>query len=1083
MLLRSKSCAWFLALVFLIGGWSVATLRFDTQFLQVLPAQLSSVRGLADFARAASGRDTFYVVVDPAIAEEERARILAQVRPALAKIPRVARLEAPGEEVFGRPGVFAAWMLANAPPSVFLSALKAFDFSRMQRTLKGVPERLRGVLDPLELMRVQADPLGIFDAFEGLSAAMERVPDGLNSSFLIGQNARPEEGTAGDCLLLDALEKTAREALEEGDWAHIRFTGDGIFNAQISRQTRADVNVMIGVGVFLLAVAFYLFYRTLAPLPWIFFFQLVTMLCSLIAARWVFGQLNVISVGFGSILLGVGMDYHILVYHHYGSPGRGDAEGWATLRRSIWFSAAVTAASFFLLGFSSFPGLRQMALLVGTGLLSTALCATWLLKKVMAANPPEAPPVVFSASGILAGWIVRHGRWLRWVAGLGVVVLLVSRPWSQGRAFYDADTETLQPTGISAFEGHTWLRKHDPTAESSVYFLRAARAQDLLAFVRHAQGDVVGRLATIQTWGIPEGENLRENLRAWRTDVPESVRRVFSESGLGDEWSGATLEFVDTLQAAARGDETVFDLARRAMAMQSGQDGKGFYALARVGRDEDARAWESYARERAAQVEFVPVSWSALKSEVTQVAQREFVVLAALMLVAVVVLCWAAQRSMRLVLLNVLALGLSLMIFILLLRATDTALTPLTLVSLPLLLGLVIDYSLHLLIALEARRGDLVDTFHHLAAPVLLTGLSAGVGFGAPMITNQPAMRNFGLVMDLGILSAVSACLILLPPFYAWLRPSGDYRNRFFYRALYTPLGFRVILWGWRWLGGWVCRRVARMIGLGYALTHRKTVESVRANLRLVHPEISGFKDACALFMNQAEAFTQYGRLAMGAPEDVLNLIGEAAGLEHLKGVLARGEGCLLVTGHFGFFEFGGLLLSKMGFPVTAITMPEPSPALTEWREQFRLRWGVETIVIGEGAFAALDVVRAIHRKRFVALLVDRPMDNQWVCVDMPHGRVRFSTGPALVALLAKCPVVPVGIVQQSDGRFGMIATGLIEPRWLPEGREASLAELTRRIGEQLLPLFEKHPKQWYHFHSLAVGDGDGNTEQAPRQT
>ena len=164
-----------------------------------------------------------------------------------------------------------------------------------------------------------------------------------------------------------------------------------------------------------------------------------------------------------------------------------------------------------------------------------------------------------------------------------------------------------------------------------------------------------------------------------------------------------------------------------------------------------------------------------------------------------------------------------------------------------------------------------------------------------------------------------------------------------------------------------------------------------------------------------------------------------------------------------------------MGFPVTAITMPEPSSALTEWRAQFRRRWGVETIVIGDGSFAALDVVRAINQKRFVALMADRPMDAQSVPVDLPHGRMVFSTGPALVALLAQCPVVPVGIVQQPDGRFEMIATGIIRPEWLPEGRAASLEALTRRIAGQLLPLFLAHPTQWYHFHPLADEVRDGS--------
>jgi predicted RND superfamily exporter protein len=88
------------------------------------------------------------------------------------------------------------------------------------------------------------------------------------------------------------------------------------------------------------------------------------------------------------------------------------------------------------------------------------------------------------------------------------------------------------------------------------------------------------------------------------------------------------------------------------------------------------------------------------------------------------------------------------------------------------LIGLAIDYSLHILMALEHERGDLHRTYDHLAAPVVLTGLSASIGFGVPMLTNQPALQNFALVMDLGVVSSVVACLVFLPCIYRLCRPA-----------------------------------------------------------------------------------------------------------------------------------------------------------------------------------------------------------------------------------------------------------------------------------------------------------------------
>ena len=156
------------------------------------------------------------------------------------------------------------------------------------------------------------------------------------------------------------------------------------------------------------------------------------------------------------------------------------------------------------------------------------------------------------------------------------------------------------------------------------------------------------------------------------------------------------------------------------------------------------------------------MSWVTLKDELNQIALADLRRLSVWVLAAIFVLCAIAQRSLRMVLLNFAALGLSFLLFGALLVVTGVALSPLSLLCVPLLIGLCIDYSLHVLMALEHQR-DYGHLYAHIGAPILLTGLASCIGFGVPMLTSQPALQNFGLVMDLGIIAAVGACLFLLP--------------------------------------------------------------------------------------------------------------------------------------------------------------------------------------------------------------------------------------------------------------------------------------------------------------------------------
>lgn len=1054
-LLRSLPGTLFLAVLGLAGLWAALTIRFETELLPVLPRDLPSVRGLAEFSRLAAGENEVFAVADPALPAEERRRSLDLAAAAWRGVPDVAGVTTPGGEAADQAGALAAWMLLHADTDHFRQVVAALEPASVQQRLAALPSRLAGAVDPVEIARAQIDPLGLLP--EDWDAA-----DGPDAGLLIITPAAPLADSTADAAFVDTL----RATLPAEAAGRVLLTGRPVFNADISRQMRGDIILMVAAAAVLLVAAFWLFYRTLRPLGWIMFLQFFALLAGLAAARLLFGSLNVISIGFASILLGVGMDYSILVYHHFGSPHRDAPSVWRTLRRAIWFSAAVTAAAFYFLALTSFPALQELGVLVGTGLIASALLATWPLRLVLAARPPQTPPVLFRASRGAAGFVQRHRGLLAGASLALALSIFWLRPWSPASGFYEPGLDRLRPIGSEAYTAQEWLQQLDPAARDAVYVLRGSDYDSLrtaaaalgAAFPGTDPADLVAR--------IPSATVREKNLRHWPAETGPRLDGAFARAGLGGAWSASTLQFANALDAAARGSDEAFSSLPPLLRTTAGADARGAYAIVRLPGAADSPL--PVGGLPATTAEILPVSWIALTSEVTALAQRDFVRLGLAILAAIIVLCALAQRSFRMVVLNLWALVLSAGLFLWMLRLTGTSLSPLALISLPLLVGLVVDYSLHVLMALRNQHGDLGKTYDHLAAPILLTGISACIGFGAPALTGQPALQNFGLVMDFGIIAAVTAGLLLLPAFFP--RPAGDdYRHRGFYRFFYRRRGFEWILLGWQLLGRRGAWLISRSLGLFYALTHPATVRAVRDNLALLDPARSSFGSACRLFMNQAENFSTYGRLSQRPTSDVVDLLGFRQGFEHLQRARDGGRGCLLVTGHLGFFELGGLVMAQLGFPMTALTLPEPSTALTEWRAGFRARWGVKTIVVGNDSFSVLEIVRSLQQGAFVASLADRPYDGNSVPVDLPHGRIRFSTGPVLLALLAGCPIVPVGITRQADGLYHIEARAYIMPRWQPAGRTATLEHYTREVAGALVPLFAAYPEQWYHFAPLRV--------------
>jgi KDO2-lipid IV(A) lauroyltransferase len=296
----------------------------------------------------------------------------------------------------------------------------------------------------------------------------------------------------------------------------------------------------------------------------------------------------------------------------------------------------------------------------------------------------------------------------------------------------------------------------------------------------------------------------------------------------------------------------------------------------------------------------------------------------------------------------------------------------------------------------------------------------------------------------------------------------GDYRSRAFYKILYTSGGLEAAVAARRALGRSLSRGLARLIGAGYAATHPRTLAQVRKNIALLDLKKATPRAAAAVCIHQALNFADYAELAVRDVRHPLEILGAKSGLEHIDSALADGNGCILATGHFGFFELGGMVMSAMGRRIVVLTLAEHNEALTRWRADFRRRWGIETLVVGGDFFSSVEVVRKLREGALVALLADRPFDGNSVDVDLPNGRIPFSTAPVVLSLLSGAPIVAVGAWRMPGGRFRIEAQPAVRPAWLPEGRAESIAKFTRELAcGRMIPMFAEAPDQWHHYAPL----------------
>lgn len=298
---------------------------------------------------------------------------------------------------------------------------------------------------------------------------------------------------------------------------------------------------------------------------------------------------------------------------------------------------------------------------------------------------------------------------------------------------------------------------------------------------------------------------------------------------------------------------------------------------------------------------------------------------------------------------------------------------------------------------------------------------------------------------------------------------SKPHNERAFFKLVYTPAIFEFTSRLFRFLGRGLYVSVARSVAWSYAATQHGVRETVRGNLGLLTKAPVRSGDAVKVFTAFGATIADYVAVGNMDQVEAAKWCAESLGSEHLEEARRAGRGAILATGHFGFFEFGALLLGRMGYPVTVVTLSEHTPRLTKWRADFRRRWGAETIEIGPDVFSSLRVVQALNRGGFAAMLADRPMEGPRVPVDLPNGRIDFSSSPALLAWLADCPVIPVTIARRDDGRYRIVSKPCVWPRRFTGGRDACVEAATKEIAASLFEEIIRTPHQWYQFVPVAL--------------
>jgi len=538
------------------------------------------------------------------------------------------------------------------------------------------------------------------------------------------------------------------------------------------------------------------------------------------------GHLNILSVTFTVTMIGVGIDFGTYYVGRYlEARRRGLACDAALLETSgavgpgILTGAITTSVAFFCAALTSFVGVAELGLIAGGGILLCCLAELGILPALLAIvdrgrlgrRLPEPVPV--------HAWlrpILRHPRMVA-LAGVACTLTLLG---GLADLDYDHNLLNMQADGLESVavekkllaecDQSVWyalsmadsreeLIERKSRLEAVATVERVDEIASLLPADEELKGPVIGRIRG-RLAGLPErppeipidrldalGETLAwahgeatkrpGGLRAaWHLErTREALRRLAPEdcyravAAFQQRAAGDLLSRLHALAAVADPEPPALaDLPPSLVERFVGSSGRHLLKIYGRGDIWNFESLERFVRD-VRSVDPTATGNPLQAYEASLEMKRSYEQAAASALLVILLVLWLDFRSITYALLAALPLALGMAQTLGLMGLVGIDLNPANLIGIPLILGIAVDYGVHIVHDALERPGP-YRISASTANSVLVGALTTILGFGALMVANHRGLESLGRVLTLGVTTCTVTSLVFLPALLTLVR-------------------------------------------------------------------------------------------------------------------------------------------------------------------------------------------------------------------------------------------------------------------------------------------------------------------------
>ena len=633
--------------------------------------------------------------------------------------------------------------------------------------------------DPLHLTPIALQKFTSFNINKNFQVYGKYFISQDNRNLIILITPESTNNTASNNKLFDGIDKLiddiSKNIFED---VRVEYFGNAIVALGNANQIKKDIITTVTLALVILILVITIFFRRKRTFLVVFTPVVLGALVSLAILFILKKEVSAISLGIGSVLLGISVDYALHIYSHFRKYGSHSLI-FKNLSTPIILSSLTTASAFLSLYFINSEALNDLGLFAAISIISAAAFSLIMLPHLLGNNKGSSTKNYNSWIDKLAALKFSNNNYLK----TGIIIATIIFVITSQKVRFDADMMKSNYMSSKLKQVEQRLNSVTNLSKKTIYIVSPGKNLNEAIENNEQAASIISNLThekTIQNAVVvnnilPSQSQQKLALKKWDSYWNKNRNRVIEDITTSAKQTGFRNNAFYKFGAWLDRDFSTINYEKTGIINQLFLDNfiietDTMSAIINVVKVNNTnhdinKVYDAFSNEKSAWI----IDKRLITSEFVTILKDNFNKLIIISLSFVFVILLIAYGRIELTIITMIPMIFSWIWTVGIMGLLGIEFNIFNVIILTFIFGLGIDYSIFIMrgLLIEYKYG--VHDISSYKVSVILSGITTLLGIGVLIFAVHPALRSIATMSIIGILSVIFITFTLLPAIFKWL--------------------------------------------------------------------------------------------------------------------------------------------------------------------------------------------------------------------------------------------------------------------------------------------------------------------------